>query len=271
MSTPNSSHGRFRSRIQLLSLVLILGVVCSGCVWLRLLSMKNQLMRFDENFRIEVNDGFLLHFQNPTLYGTDLTYLANMNPSFTTDNGEESRFVFLFEKLLPSGEIDPEASPLVFYSRMNEDGKMVTFKFARIFLDIVPAEFMEHSIRALARAQVDTKNRKLRADTTELAQGKLVPPALEDILNGLGEPLSSKTTDEGMQLSYRYRLRPPSDASASMKRGIANLDLIFNPDTNTLSRFRGKFSNLKLSVNYQKILNEQKRIHESTNARTPVN
>ena len=55
-------------------LFILLALLLSGCVWLRLLEIKNQLAEFDDNVRIEVaNRHFIVHLLRPVLLSQDFT------------------------------------------------------------------------------------------------------------------------------------------------------------------------------------------------------
>ena len=64
------------------SLILAVMLLLAGCVWLRLLEIKNQLSAFEENFRVEITEQhFIVHFLDPVLLSDDFVYLSKLHPS----------------------------------------------------------------------------------------------------------------------------------------------------------------------------------------------
>ena len=89
----------------LIAVTLILMLVLSGCVYLRLLKFKHQLVKFDEFFRVEVTDRFTLHFLKPMLFAKDFIHLSKFQPSrkHPLPNGE--RWNYIFYKIDPDGNV----------------------------------------------------------------------------------------------------------------------------------------------------------------------
>ena len=66
------------NRISVFLLVIIL--LSTGCVYLRLLQVKNQLNDFEGNFDLKDQNGLKLVFKNPVLLSRDIVWLTKNNP-----------------------------------------------------------------------------------------------------------------------------------------------------------------------------------------------
>lgn len=246
---------RIRRHIrQFRPLAIVLILLClSGCVWLRMLQVKNQLARFDDFFLVDVDEGFHLHFQQPVLFGKDLIYLAKMEPSRETALADGAHWSFIFIKEPVEGYDAPIARDFTFDVYINDEDRLQTFSFAPEFLEITPADFLENSIRALATANINRRLRHLHADTESLAQVKLTPPTREHILHILGTPHEADEEDETWQLTYLYKLLP-SSGDLEQSEAKATMEMTFDKTNDRLTRLRGRFAGLRVSVNYKKIV-----------------
>ncbi|NBS15704.1 MAG: hypothetical protein EBS79_02140 [Gammaproteobacteria bacterium] len=138
--------GSLSARLVLIFMALTL----TGCVWLRLLQIKNQLADFDENFRIEVADKhFILHLVDPVLLSADFIYLSKLNPSRIEKlpQGDE-RWVLDFH-LDPAKTPEQKTKTLSFIMTYTPAHKLAAFDFSPLFVEMAPVAFLEASIRSL--------------------------------------------------------------------------------------------------------------------------
>ena len=69
--------------IQAIAFGLVLSLM-SGCVYLRLLKLKNQLYAFDENVTVELDQGLSLKFPEPVVRDEDFVFITESQPSSIT-------------------------------------------------------------------------------------------------------------------------------------------------------------------------------------------
>ena len=74
--------------IPLAALLLLLPL--SGCVYLRLLQIKKQLLEFDRNFSLSGRSSLVIEFKNPVLYAKDARFLIGADPLSRTPGDEET-------------------------------------------------------------------------------------------------------------------------------------------------------------------------------------
>lgn len=233
-------------------LALLLAFSLSGCVWLRLLELKNQLTQFDRHFRVEVADQhFILHLRDPVLLSEDFTDLTKLKPSRVGILPQGYRWFLDFAH-------DPAAQPqkdqrLIFAMSFTQDGKLSAFDFPPLFLQMAPVAFLEASIRSLGLGKVDQGKQQLKVDPEDLPKltGKL--PSQKAILDALGPP-TERATQDGLQvLLYRFKAQTTPVDPDYEKRRLAEAKLFFDPAKDELVRLSGRFVGLKIAIDYRKL------------------
>ena len=230
----------------------------TGCVYLRLLAIKNQLARFDQYFRVEASDSFTLHFLEPKLFGKDVEYLSELQPTVKKPTGDGEEWTFLFKKMRSETEESSEAETDIFFVfRFNREGLLTSLTFSPILVRIAPPEFLELSLRSLGNADVDKKKRQIAGNLENLAKIKKPLPHREEILRYLGEPISEEPAEDALLTTYHYRLDTEVKSPEQEKRRLSTARLYFDPKTHELMRFFGRFSGMKISINYRKLVDEK--------------
>ncbi|MFB3786928.1 MAG: hypothetical protein ACE15F_11230 [bacterium] len=227
----------------------------SGCVYLRLLEFQNQLAQFDQFFRVEVDGRFILHILEPKILSQDLIYLSSLDPSRRETGEAGETWYYVFQKLKPDSTLDSPDTQIVFSLGFNEKQRLVAVTFSPLFLKIVPPEFLEQSLRSLGKAEIDKKNRQLRAKPESLPKIKQALPTRALIEKGLGIPFSSTVQDATANVTYRYRLQPPEGVTVKdpENRRKAVVELFFKSGNNKLTKMDANFAGLKITIHYEKL------------------
>ncbi|MEW6235395.1 MAG: hypothetical protein AB1656_08430 [Candidatus Omnitrophota bacterium] len=228
-----------------------------GCVYLRLLTFKDQLSEFDRHFAVEVQYGFILRFLDPMLYSRDIHYLAKLDASRIEPLGKGERWSYVFAKMQPEGNSNGSEN-LVFEMDFNAKTKMTAVAFSPVFLQIVPADFLKYSLRSLGSARVDAKNHKVYGDSAAFKGANLHPPMREAVLKGLGAPESMEVKDKAVVMKYRYKLLDAPATESGKEQGIASVTLQFVAETDELEKVYANFAGMKLSINYEGLLKKSK-------------
>lgn len=234
-------------------LICCLGL--SGCVYLRLLEVKKQLAKFDKYFEVEVTDSFTLHLNDPVIYDSDILYLTELNPSRTVENNKEKEFVYHFVKVEETPA--PGNHDLIFTLSFNEKKKLDTLVFSPIILKIVPARFLELSIRAVGHGKVDRGKRQLKGDVDKVAQEGLEIPTYDKMIAVMGEPYEIVQKPDGKHAIFRYLLKTDSVGGKSEDRKKAVVDMRFDEQTKQLIKVSGNFAGMKISVNYSRLVKQE--------------
>jgi len=232
-------------------LVLLLGLV--GCVYLRLLEVKNQLRDFDGYFRVEVTDQFVLRFRHPVLFSDDFVYLTQLEPTRTEQHPLGARWFVDFHKLDSRGQIESPRKTLTFTMTFDTASKLTSFAFSPLFLAMAPPEFLEASIRSMGKGKVDTDRRQLRVDPQDLPKIRAKLPTRRVITDIFGKPAAQMNMEEGLFYLYHFVVDAHPVEDKSPGKGIAEVKLLFDPSTEELTRMAGKFVGLKLKINYRNL------------------
>ncbi len=253
LGQPSNIHVRWAGWFFLAAIIVSL----TGCVYLRLLEFKNQLAKFDQNFSVEAKDDFTLLCKVPVLYRDDFDYLAKLEPSRTEILSRGVKTYYAFEKIDKDGKIIKPPIELEITLTFNESDLLTGITYSPIFLAMVPADFLEASLRSLGSSTVNRSKRQIRADLIEVE--KLVGiPTKTDIEAILGIPLQTTLRENAERLLYRFKLKTTKIEEGYEDRQFAPVKLDFDSNTQKLLRMSGRFAGLKLAVDYRKFREEGK-------------
>ena len=237
-------------RLLLLAMMLML----SGCVWFRLLEIKNQLADFDENVRTEVADQhFIVHFLKPVLFSDDFVYLSKLRPSRIEKRPQGSYRWYLDFHMDPAKTTAQKTKMVSFIMTYNAEHRLAAFDFSPLFVEMAPPQFLEASIRSLGVGKVDQGKKQLKVDPEDLPRLTAKLPKMADITNVMG-PAYQEGSDDGMKvLLYRFKADSQPVDKEYEERRIAEAYLYFDPAKDELVRLKGRFAGLKLSIDYRKL------------------
>ena len=140
MITPSTLTSRALPRLLLVFLLLTL----SGCVWLRLLEIKNQLADFDENIRIEVADKhFIVHLLKPVLRSDDFIYLSKLQPSRKQLMPDGTQRWYLDFKFDPAKTPAQQTQLVSFIMTYTPKHRLAAFDFSPLFVEMAPPVFLK--------------------------------------------------------------------------------------------------------------------------------
>ena|GEM_PF-2674438 len=178
-------------------------LLLTGCVYLRLLDVKGQLNRFDENFFIRGDSEFWVEFRHPLLKMKDVRFLIGADPlSVSKTDGIHHHYEF---ELLP-GETATTLPPL---HRLGlgldfKDGLLVRIRVPDPFLRLFSRAVLEETLRQAKNSNILELQKLARAQIflTEKTDAEL--PSLEKTLELLGPPLKRSAHGPWQTLTWRY-------------------------------------------------------------------
>ena len=134
----------------------------------------------------------------------------------------------------------------------NENDLLTSITFSPIFLAMVPADFVEASLRSLGSAAINRFKRQIRADVIKVSKLNAPIPTKTDIEAVLGIPLQTIPRENAERLLYRFKLKTTKVEEGYEDHQFAPVKLDFDPKTQKLLRMSGRFAGLKLAVDYRK-------------------
>jgi hypothetical protein len=221
--------------VRALTLLLLAVVAFSGCVYLRLLALKNQLNAFEKNFAIEAGDGLKLVCKNPILLSDDLRWLG-IEPKSVEKKGPDSELWHVrWVKEPPAGLHEP----LEYDVRLDAglvDRRVTTVQIPERYFEYFPKSLFLDLLRSTGTAKINKEARRAEAATTATSpKGQPVLPRVDSISKMLGAP-TEQTTESGA-IRYMYRYRPQSQNG---KGRPIEVTFFFEAKTGTLHRLMGK-------------------------------
>lgn len=234
--------------------VLLLAVLLTGCVWLRLLEIKNQLADFDEYMRVNViNQHFILNLLDPVLLSEDFVYLSKLRPSRIEKLPQGGYRWYLDFHIDPAKTPEQAAKVVSFIMTYTDKHQLAAFDFSPLFVEMAPPVFLEASIRSIGVGKVDQEKKQLKVDPEDLPKLTAGLPKTASITSVMGPPTEELTEDGLKVLIYRFKAdAEPVDKEYEQRR-LSVAKLYFDPAKDELVRLKGKFAGLKLTIDYRKL------------------
>jgi hypothetical protein len=183
-------------RWRVLMVAAMAALLLSGCVWSRLLSLKNQLADFDTQVEVLPDGpGLYLRLREPVVRPSDIAWLFGGDPSSSVDGRHVLRFT---HGDLPAWEL----------LLIERDGLVGAVMLPQQLFHLLPRERLIALMRAFGSAEVD---RSRREASTALARDASQPLGIgRDILDRIfGVPDVEVPDGTDLWLHYRMRLEVP--------------------------------------------------------------
>ncbi len=207
MSPPRQASVRLLAALVLGASCLLLG----GCVYLRLLELKNQLADFDRFFAADLSEGLRLTFKKPVLLDEDMAFLK-LAPESRQRLGTAERWHFRWIKApVPAdagSRIYEETADFIFV-----DHKLAKLILPESFFIFFPKQTALAGLRAIGHATVDRAKRSVTSRVTEEIEPTPAPRAA-DLTAALGAPGEIKEREGRPQ--WHYRMDPATTDQHSL-------------------------------------------------------
>lgn len=188
------------------SVLVAAALLLSGCVYLRLLTLKNQLGSFEKNFAIESTDGILLICKDPVLLGDDLRWLG-VEPKSIKKAADAETWHARWVKEPPAGVKEAVEYDVELFARL-ADRRVQSVQIPERYFEFFSKQLFLNLLRSTGAAQIDRDSRKAEVKTAETPETKATRPQFADIRKMLGA--ATEQTEENGQIRCMYRYRPDS-------------------------------------------------------------
>lgn len=196
-------------RIYLFFVLFWLLISLSGCLYLRLQTLKTQLSQFDTYFLVrEENDGFTLIAKSPILYSSDMLRLIGMDPTSKEQGSESNLWRYVFQKECSGPKVEDGDFDIT-VGMLFQDDKLAEVRFSRRFLSILPKPFLVGIFRAMGQATVNIRKRSVRIPSWSSGKSEepFQIPNRQDIISLLGSPFSVQNSESGYEITYNYHMK----------------------------------------------------------------
>lgn len=226
--------------------LLFLVISTTGCVYLRLLQVKNQLSSFNGYFRIKDDGGLTLVFLRPVLLTGDILWLMESAPLSKKKEDEGELWKYVLRKEYPSekkGEDDRFDIPILM---LFKEGKLVEITFPERFLRYVSKPLLIKMFTSMGSAEIDRSNR--RAGSRFQAKDSLEIPRKGQVVSVLGAPFSIRDSGHTAVFTYLYSLEEESGSNGGGFKLV--MGFRFQNDDDRLLSAETNLRGLKMSLDF---------------------
>ncbi len=226
-------------------LLLCMTLLCSSCLYSRLLSFKDQLASFDD-FVTVTNSGHTLEFLKPVVHAGDLTELTGFAPSRIewTPAGQQIH-TYRYRSLAPTGSA--ETPQILTFTLRFSTNELVAFDYPASVAEVLGTNFVVAAAKAIGKSRLMQRENRLDWALGTNQTSTLIP-SRDAIVKLLGPPQHASDAAPGSNASYRYLLEGTNgntQTAASM-----SADFRFDPATSLLSHGVLHVGKLKLVVDF---------------------
>lgn len=186
-------------------------IALSGCFYLRLQKVKDQLTEFDTYFEIKEGERFSLIAKKPVLLATDVVRILEKKPSAETAADERLLYDYVFEKQYAQAK-DEVGNYDITITFAFTNGKLTECYIDKRFFAVIPKEMFIAALKGVGSAQVDIEKRRLSGGHGGEAVELHLPDSNEVQLL-LGQPYSK----QGNVYTYKYIRRLPNVSTRGAK------------------------------------------------------
>ena len=225
-----------------LLLIGAISLLLAGCVYLRLLDLKKQLSRFDENFTIPPTEDLTIYCLHPLLQADDVRWLGGVPKTIQPcDDGEE--WVIRWVKEPAPGVREASVYDMEIDVRF-VDGRVVEARVPKRYLAYVSKDLFLNMLRSTGTAKVDKDGRKADAQTEAPATAPM--PNLGTIKAMMGEPTRKQSSPGRIVHFYRYQ---PDSATVTAKP--IEISFAFDSASGDLRKFTARLPRGTLNYDFK--------------------
>ncbi len=224
--------------------IALLGVCClllTGCVYLRLLQLKNQIGHFERNFVVHTDEGVRIECRKPVLKTEDVRWFG-LEPEVRTPGDDSETWQVRWVKQLPPEVTEQGTYDIVLHLDFTDE-KLRQLTIPERYFEAMPKHLLIDLLRSLGGARVDRDARALEAQLATAA------PDLPGIQRLLGRPSREIVTKEETVYGYRY---VPSTSRGLARSAVFDIAVHFENGTDRLKRWEGTTPVGKVGFTFEK-------------------
>ncbi len=208
-----------------LTLMVVGVVMLSGCVWLRLSTVKDHLAEFDRYIEVPAGERLELRFKERPLRAGDPAAIIGAPPSTAAALADgRDQLTWRFRRVALDGQVVPEEGWILDFDVWTRDGRVEAVAFPTQVYRVLERERCLTMLRAFGQGEVDTSKRSVEVQVPTANTGTASGPAMASsawlqrsaLLECLGAPFTSEVATERWRDTYRYRLDGTPTAEARL-------------------------------------------------------
>ena len=221
-------------------------LLVTGCVFLRLYKVQNQLNDFENNFELSDRGGLVLIFLTPVLESGDMVWLMKNDPLKREKKGQGELWTYLFEKQYLTGGGEGHEYDIPIFILMQSD-MVKKIIFPERFLKNISIPLLKKMFSSMGEAEINKLSKsassKFRGSNPEEI------PGMENIVDTLGKPYSVEEEDETTKYTYLYYLKNGGPGPVSDYFEFET-EFIFDKENKSLEKAGGTIRGLTMSLDF---------------------
>lgn len=217
-------------------------MIFNGCILERIFRVKNQLCDFENNFQIEISQGFRVILRDPVMLDEDITWLAGAQPSEREYAGDDLVMLYIASRNMSSANRQYDIPVALRFVRMDGNYRLKEGYLSKNLADVITVELLTQLMQSVCRAEKSLAKQQVIIDIKSLDRSLL--PARPDVVNILGPP--NPNTGDGNRLVYDYRLK-----NNDMVDQVAAIDIQFDRSGEKILRLKMKYLRYHLDADFE--------------------
>ena len=237
--------------IRLLIILPLILLLCQGCLLERLIEVKNQFCRFDENFTIHNSekDGLSVTSQTPVLHDFDIIKLLGADPSdikLLADGSVVYKYILLKED--PVTHRYFSLSTTFKFVEIQDEFKLKTLSFEKNMVDVFSKKLICDVIKSLCSSERSIVKRTATISLEHIDITMI--PGLSDIETILGVyDVKETLSDSYERYTYYFRLKSDDNEKRDSSKN-AVVEIFHKKNTDRIYRARMKYLRYEINVEF---------------------
>ena len=224
--------------------VIIAGAfILNGCILERIFRVKDQLCDFENNFYIDISEGFRVLLREPVMLDEDITWLTGAEPSEQGFIGNELIMTYIAEKRGSQSDGQYDIPLEVRFVRIDEDYRLKEGYLSKNLTDVLTDELLTQIMQSVCRSKKSLAEQSVTIDIGAINRSLL--PSKSELITILGPP--NRNHGNGLNLGYDYQLKNNDSIDK-----IAAMDILFDRSGEMILRIRLKYLRYNLDANFEK-------------------
>ena len=215
ITIPSSGYIRV---VLLAALASGLTIALSGCLFNRVMEVRQQFCDFDSNFSVEFTESVTLHLAHPVILEKDILWLAGAEPTSVTRTGDLVTMVFVIEEDLPVPDPAQDIGFELDFARIGDDFGLTQIRMDPKLSTVLNPENIDresllNSADNICQTGLSFGSRSVEFDLDDQDLEQL--PSRTEALAIMGPPHS--LVDEGAGWTWQYRLKGHNESNNSAR------------------------------------------------------
>lgn len=225
------------------SILILLLIGMTGCVYLRFLKVKHQLEHFDKNFEIDDSGGLTLIFLNPVLEDGDIEWLMSSKPEKNSSENGERILTYILEKRYFRVKNDSENYdiPVRFIIK---DGRLSTVTLPERFLKYFSKALFKNLLNSFGKAEIKKLRKEAKSSVRKSDEYRL--PTTQQITEVLGKPYYRKKVSSDTVYIYKYHI----NTTGPEDRPGVHFEYYFDGKDNTLRSVKSNIKGMDVYIDF---------------------